>query len=151
MSIPDFRSPSIPARDIGSTVFYAIVERLTRVSPGCQTSCPAANPLPRGSVPGVLTRPQQSARKNAVPSRRAPCPPYVTDSHQQLHHKKNNAPESVQAPSMIRRAAWRAVGLTELPAAQRKRGRLQGRAAPFRGRTAPEAGEVVAPRLDCRV
>ena len=45
---------------------------------------------------------------------------------------------------MIRRAAWRAVGLTELPAAQRKRGRLQGRAAPFRGRTAPEAGEVVA-------
>ena len=45
---------------------------------------------------------------------------------------------------MIRRAAWRAVGLTELPAAQRKRSRLHGRAAPFRGRTAPEAGEVVA-------
>ena len=42
---PDFRSPSIPARDIGSTVFYATVERLTRLSPGCQTSCPAANPL----------------------------------------------------------------------------------------------------------
>ena len=47
---------------------------------------------------------------------------------------------------MIRRAAWRAVGLTELPAAQRKRSRLHGRAAPFRGRTAPEAGEVVAAR-----
>ena len=45
---------------------------------------------------------------------------------------------------MIRRAAWRAVGLTELPAAQRKRSRLHGRAAPFRGRTAPEAGELVA-------
>ena len=46
---------------------------------------------------------------------------------------------------MIRRAAWRAVGLTELPAAQRKRGRLHGRAAPFRGRTAAEAGEWSPP------
>ena len=47
---------------------------------------------------------------------------------------------------MIRRAAWRAVGLTELPAAQRKRSRLHGRAAPFRGRTAPEAEGVVTAR-----
>ena len=47
---------------------------------------------------------------------------------------------------MIRRAAWRAEGLTELPAAQRKRSRLHGRAAPFRGRTAPEAEGVVTAR-----
>ena len=47
---------------------------------------------------------------------------------------------------MIRRAAWRAVGLTELPAAQRERSRLHGRAAPFRGRTAPEAEGVVTAR-----
>ena len=139
MSIPDFRSPSIPARDIGSTVFYAIVERLTWLP---DTSCPAANPLPRGSVPGVLTRPQQSARKNAVPSRRAPCPPYVTDSqNQQLHHKKNNAPESVQAPSMIRRAAWRAVGLTELPAAQRKRAVCRVARRPFEAARRPRPGK----------
>ena len=145
MSIPDFRSPSIPARDIGSTVFYAIVERLTRLSRP-DTSCPAANPLPRGSVPGVLTH----REKNAVPSRRAPCPPYVTDSHQQLHHKKNNAPESVQAPSMIRRAAWRAVGLTELPAAQRKRAVCRVARRPFEAARRPRPGKWSPPRGEPR-
>ena len=66
-------------------------------------------------MPGVLTRPQHSARKKrspiatrAVPTVRNGFTPTIT-------------PQKIRAPSMIRRAAWRAVGLTELPAAQRKR------------------------------
>ena len=144
MSIPDFRSPSIPARDIGSTVFYATVERLTRLSAGCQTSCPAANPLPRGSVPGVLTRPQHSARKKrspiatrAVPTVRNGFTPTIT-------------PQKIQAPSMIRRAAWRAVGLTELPAAQRKRAVCRVARRPFEAARRPRPGKWSPPRGEPR-
>ena len=46
---------------------------------------------------------------------------------------------------MIRRAAWRAVGLTELPAAQRKRGRLHGRTAPFEAARRPRPGKWSPP------
>ena len=141
MSIPDFRSPSIPARDIGSTVFYAIVERLTRLP---DTSCPAANPLPRGSVPGVLTRPQQSARKKrspiatrAVPTVRNGFTPTIT-------------PQKIRAPSMIRRAAWRAVGLTELPAAQRKRAVCRVARRPFEAARRPRPGKWSPPRGEPR-
>jgi len=46
---------------------------------------------------------------------------------------------------MIRRAAWRAVGLTGLPAAQRKRGRLHGRTAPFEAARRPRPGKWSPP------
>jgi hypothetical protein len=141
MSIPDFRSPSIPARDIGSTVFYAIVERLTRLP---DTSCPAANPLPRGSVPGVLTRPQQSARKKrspiatrAVPTVRNGFTPTITPQKKQRPGERPGALDDPARRVACRRAHGATGGATQ-------EGRLQGRAAPFRGRTAPEAGEVVA-------
>ena len=97
-------------------------------------------------MPGVLTRTKAVRAKKK--SRRAPT---VTDSQNQLHDTKNNAPgeRPIALDDPARRVACRrAHGAT---GGATQEGRLQGRAAPFRGRTAPEAGEVVAPRLDCRV
>ena len=117
MSIPDFRSPSIPARDIGSTVFYAIVERLTRLSRP-DTSCPAANPLPRGSVPGVLTH----REKNAVPS--PTITPTITPQKKQRPGERPGALDDPARRVACRRAHGATGGAAQEEPFARPRGSL---------------------------
>ena len=131
MSIPDFRSPSIPARDIGSTVFYAIVERLTWL-PDTTTSCPAANPLPRGSAPGVLTRPQQSARKKRSPIATRAVPtvrngftePTITPQKKQRPGERPGALDDPARRVACRRAHGATGGATQEEPFARPRGAL---------------------------